>query len=138
MIGLARAWVTVCTAPLPPELRQRRRFEILADVEDQLADGDGVATVLARMARGAVHDISWSISSSVEHAHPVRAPRSVVLLGAPMLVLLWLLAEKWHRHGGSWAAVSTAGYAVFWLATAAAVCGLSLFLIRSLHRWSQR
>jgi hypothetical protein len=138
VIFLARTWLTLYTTVLPLELRHRRRLEILGDIEAELADGVPAHAVVQRMVRGAYADVAWTISSSVEGAHPVHAPGGVFVLGLSVLVPLWLLAERLHLRGGAWAAASTASYALFWATVLAALIFTCVTLARSLSRRRQR
>jgi hypothetical protein len=84
-------WTRLYTAGLPAPVRDRRREEIGADVHGQLDDARSrrerpavtAAAMMSRLARGAVHDLSWR--------HEVGRPASLAR---------WQARRAWGLHPG--------------------------------------
>ena len=96
-------WTRLYTAGLPAPVRDRRREEIGSDVHEQLDEARSrrerpavtAAVMMSRLARGAVHDLSWR--------HEVRRPASLA---------------RWQARRGWWvtgAALITVAAFLAWL-----------------------
>jgi hypothetical protein len=88
--GVIARWTRLYTAGLPAPIRDRRREEIGADVHEQLSEARfrrerpaiTAAMLLSRLARGAVHDLSWR--------HQVRRP---------VTLTRWQARRRWWVTG---------------------------------------
>jgi len=99
-------WARLYTAGLPAPARDRRREEIGADVHEQLAEARSrherpamtAAALLSRLARGAVHDLSWrhQVSRPISLAR-WQAWRRWWVTGAALITIAAFLA--WLGYG---------------------------------------
>jgi hypothetical protein len=86
---VARTWTRLYTATLPPNMRDARRAEIESDLWESLTAADGSRQILARLALGAIDDLSWSVTF-MDTTTRTTAGWSLGSLAILVLSWLWL------------------------------------------------
>jgi hypothetical protein len=92
-VCLVYSWVALYTWGLPDDVRRRRREELAADVQAQIADAHNhgqhptltACSLISRTLRGVPHDLQWR-SSITNRRHrwtlPARVMRSIIMAGS--------------------------------------------------------
>jgi len=91
---LVRAWTTLYTFALPPELCDRRRAEIASDLWESEHDPDVTrGELLFRALRGVPADLLWRFEAT---PGPTRAGAAAsVLAMAAMMAVAWWGFSRW-------------------------------------------
>ena len=85
---LAWLWCLAYTVPVRPELRSRRRDELLSHLWESEAAGVRAHRLLSATLRGALDDVLWSLRRGWRWA--VGQPEPWLAAAAAMPVLAWL------------------------------------------------
>ena len=105
-------------------MRERRREEVAADLEEELADAQASPRrVLGRLSRGIVSDVDWRVA--VDARESLLRPVPLVLIGIPFLAVLSVVANLWRYEQGALGVVSTSAYILMFV-VGLAIAGTAL------------
>jgi len=94
---LAWLWCLLYTAPVRPDLRDRRRDELLSHLWESEAAGVQGIRLLSAALRGVLADLSWSVRRGWRHA--VGQPETWVAVAAMFPIAAWIGAMVSSSHG---------------------------------------